>query len=217
MEYNPDAWTWVPDAEDDKLFEHYRYRKDGSVIHPDFYGVEKEAIKFGLQRVTFTDIFGIRWHGERGKNIIHKDPDYEQHLYYLDDETWIVDDTYTQDNFPEGFARIHRNHYCDDFVDIANIVKADYSYIVNNHLFKDSHINVEYDDGSTFILFDIFDAMKAIHELNPKLLPNLYEQIDRHFEGLKNSPYKDVRFYYPGTDARTYFEDNVYNKTYKSI
>ena len=229
LDYFPEEWTWSlkNTKEDRKLYRRYRMRhsnpwyKDNDKL-PFFDSIEKDANQFGFDRVEFVDIFGIHWEGEKGCHHYVGEPDFEQHLYYWDDEEkkMLVSDLYTQSNLPVGFARIGENTYYD----VINIVNLKYHWILENHLFKDSHVTVSYDQNVILLddewdekypkgadietIFDITDFAIALMDFNKDALyQKLCEEVDVHLLALRDSPHSDERAFWPGKTADEYFRE----------
>lgn len=210
--YNDHKWSWRINQEDSDLYMKYRARKSDKYninkdLEPIFDSIEKDADRFNLCEITYTDFFGIRWNGKKGTFEWAGDPDYEQHLYYFDDEyeEYCVSDEYTQDNIPEGFEHLDVNRYYD----VKNVKDIKYSFIVENHLFKDSSVELIYgpDGDSETVYSNITDVALALLKYGKTdLYKKLCEEVDKHFKQLKNSNSKDISSYYPGCDADTYFK-----------
>lgn len=204
-------WRWeiANPNEDNKLYMRYRARKGmGKDKIPFFDSIEKDANQFGLHSCTFTDIFGITWKGEKGCHMVADDPDYEQHLYYYDDESdeYLVSDEYTQDSPPPDFVKL-RNPRWDMWVDVKNIKTLEYKWIKdNNHLFKDSLFYAEYEDRTKLPLYDVIGMMYGMKRLRPDLYDGILPEIERHFENLRDNKRAEVREFWPGISAREYFD-----------
>ena len=230
VRYFPEEWRWsLKDTDEDlKLYRKYRMRRSGPLYkdndkYPFFDSIEKDANQFGFSRVEFTDIFGMHWVGEKGFHHYVGDPDYDQHLYYWDeeDEMMAVSDEYTQKNIPEGFAKIGNYSYYD----IINIVDLKYHWFLENHLFKDSSVMVSYDPAVKLledrweesypedadienIYGEIVDLAIALMDFGKTYLyRKLCEEVDVHLLALKDSPKSDEREFWPGKSADEYFKD----------
>ena len=229
VRYFPEEWRWAlrNTDEDRELFRKYRMRCSGPFYkdndkYPFFDSIEKDANQFGFRRVVFTDIFGMHWEGEKGCHHYVGEPDYEQHLYYWDEEYEQMDvsDEYTQKNLPEGFAKIGSYNYYD----IKNIVDLKYHWILENHLFKDSHVTVSYDANIKLLeekwdesypehadimrIYDIVDFALALIDFGKNALyQKLCEEVDVHLLALRDSPHSDERSFWPGKSADEYFKE----------
>lgn len=209
--YDANKWRWDIDNpnKDNKLFMRFRARKGvGKDKLPFFDSIEKDADQFGLHSCTFTDIFGITWKGEKGCHMISEDPDYEQHLYYYDNdsEEYLVSDEYTQDSPPPDFIKLHNPRW-ELWVDVKNIKALEYKWIKdNNHLFKDSVFYVDYEDGIKLSFSDIIGLMHGLKRLRPDLYDGILPEIERHFENLRDNKREEVKAFWPGMTAREYFD-----------
>ena len=232
--YNPNKWIWQPyiyahncsfeeQREWNDLYLRCRGRRDGKdKVIPDFTSIEKDADQFGRREVTFTDIFGLKWSGRKGAEEEVGSPDYEGHLYYWDEddtdceEEALVSDYDDYDNPPDPKVfhkfKVGYPRWRNEYIDIANIDNAEYHYFVENHLFKDSRIEIHYegeDELLTHTIYDCHDFAEFIFALQKfgkaDLEKKLYSQIDEHFEALKNSEREDEREYWPGCTAEDYF------------
>jgi len=212
--YDENKWRWSIENphKDNALFMRYRARKDKNHRNMDklpfFDSIEKDANQFGMQSCTFTDIFGITWNGTKGCQMVSDDPDYEQHLYYYDEDSdgYLVSDEYTQDSPPTDFIKL-RNPRWDMWVDVKGIKTLYYKWVQNNnHLFKDSVFYAEYDDGAKLSFYDVMGLMHGLKRLRPDLYDGVLPEIERHFENLRDNERAEVREFWPGMTAREYFD-----------
>lgn len=209
--YDENKWSWdiANPNEGNKLFIRYRARKGMNKDKmPFFDSIEKDADQFGMRSCTFIDIFGITWKGEKGCHMVSDDPDYEQHLYYYDEESdeYLVSDEYTQDSPPPDFIKL-RNPRWDMWVDVKGIKTLEYKWIKdNNHLFKDSVFHVDYEDGTKLAFYDVIGLMYGLKRLRPDLYDGILPEIERHFENLRDNERPEVREFWPGMTAREYFD-----------
>lgn len=227
--YFPDEWRWNLKQTDEnmELYRRFRMRHMQSPCRdmdklPSFDSVEKDARQFRLTSAEVVDFFGIHWIGKKGVSHYVGEPDYEQHLYYYDAEfeESVVDYDYTQKNPPEGFAKI--GSY--DYVDIVNIVDLKYHWILENHLFKDSHITVSYDpkvelhdnewrhdypqDADIERIWDITDFAVALLEFGKQeLYAKLCQEVDAHFIALRDAHREEERAFWPKKTADEYFRE----------
>ena len=231
--YDPNKWCWMPstsarlssieDQEEwNRIYRETRMRRspDKDLNLPEFTSLEKDAEQFGLLEYDFVDTFGLGWHGKKGKMVEVGPPDYEGHLYcYIpygenDEGEYEISPYNDTDNQPdpEVFYKFDKK-YPDskkEWIDIANIKDIKYHYIVENHLFKDTYIDIIYgpNDFLGFYSGDSYDQLiKALEKFNKKdLLEKLYAEINKHFEALKNSEHEDERAYWPECTAEEYFK-----------
>ena len=233
--YNPNKWIWRPytyvyscsfeeQKEWNELYLKFRARRNGEdKTIPDFTSIEKDAEQFGKREVTFTDIFGLKWTGRKGVEEEVGEPDYEGHLYYWDEddeEDASISDYDNYDNPPDPQIyhkfKVGYPRWRDEYIDIANIDNIEYHFVVENHLFKDSRIGIHYkgEPEDTWLpIFDCHDFVEFVFALKKfgknDLLKKLYSQVDKHFEGLKNSEREDEREYWPGCTAEEFFDKKI--------
>ncbi len=216
--YDENKWSWSIENpnKDNALFMRYRARKGKNYRNMDklpfFDSIEKDADQFGMQSCTFTDIFGITWKGKKGCHMVSDDPDYEQHLYYYDDETegYLVSDEYTQESPPQDFILLQSPHWIS-WVDVKNIKSIEYKWVKdNNHLFKDSRFTVQYDDGDRTTFYDVHGVMLGLRHKRPDLYKLMLSEIEKHFENLRDNEREEVRDFWPGKSAKDYFDEMNY-------
>lgn len=233
--YNLNKWVWQPyiyahncsfeeQGEWNELYLKCRGRRNSKdKVIPDFTSIEKDADQFDKREVTFTDIFGLKWTGRKGAEEEVGEPDYEGHLYYWDEDDGedasISDyDNYNNPPDPQVYHRFKVSYprWRDEYIDIANIDDIEYHYYVENHLFKDSRIGIHYkgEPGDTWhSIFDCHDFVEFVFALKKfgkdDLLKKFYSQVDKHFEGLKNSEREDEREYWPGCTAEEFFNKRI--------
>ena len=210
--YDANKWEWSIEnpSKDNELYMRYRARKSVKYRNMDklpfFDSIEKDADQFGMHSCTFTDIFGITWKGKKGCHMVSDDPDYEQHLYYYDEESDLVSDEYTQDSPPSDFIKL-RNPRWDMWVDVKGIKTLEYKWIKdNNHLFKDSVFYADYEDGTKLSFYDVIGMMYGLKRLRPDLYDAIMPEIERHFDNLRGNERAEVREFWPGMSAREYFD-----------
>lgn len=229
VKYFPEKWEWRPytgsieeQTEWNKTYMATRARRSNSIYKnsdlnpPDFYSLERDAEQFGLHEYEFTDTFGLKWVGHKGTHAYAGAPDYEGHLYYdsIDEYDEVeISEIYSEfENPPESdvyqlFVSSSRN----EWIDIKNLVTATYHYVVENHLFKDTYIDLAYGEGWHERIYeehykDFIDALKKFNK--EVVLQRLLAAMDEHFEKLKNSEREDEREYWPGMTAAEYFQVN---------
>ena len=219
LKYFSEKWSWEIDPADNDTYIKFRARKynwktEQNDKLPYFDSIEKDADQFNMRECVFTDIFGIRWKGKKGCFEYANDPDYEQHLYYNseddgDDEV-CVSEKYTQENppkFPEWFCLNDKNGKL--WQNIKDVKSAKYEWILENHLFKDSKIVLEYNDGSIDEIYDIVNFMVQAKTTYPKIYDKLIIEINKHFDALKNSEKEDIKEQWPKKAAKEYMEEMV--------
>lgn len=220
--YVPDEWYWRLNEDDVELFNKYRRRYDGDDIMPDFSSIEKDAVKLGFNRCEFKDIVGIRWIGRKGTYRLIGSPDAIGSLYCNNfDEDYYdckfgVSEKYAMSNknlesdaLNDGYIMYSSVRNGTVLIDVKNIKEIEYKYVVNNHLFKDTNIQIKYEDGCTECIFDYSGYGKLINwlrENNIQMLKDLLAKINEHFEKLKNSESDDIRSFWPGMTAEEYFK-----------
>ena len=231
--YNPEKWVWQPyiyahncsleeQREWNDTYLKFRGRRDGDdKVIPDFYSIERDANQFNMAEVTFTDIFGLKWTGKKGCQEEISEPDYEGHLYYWDEDDEEIPSISDYDNYsnppdPNVYYKftVGYSRWRDEYIDIANIVDIEYHYYIENHLFKDSRVELVYDEGSDkVILYDSHDFVEFVKALKKfgktELLEKFYKQVNEHFNGLKDSENEDDRNFYPGCTAEEYFNKRL--------
>lgn len=235
VRYNSEKWVWKPYiyANDCSLEEQNEWnelylktrgrRDDNDKVMPDFYSIERDADQFDLREVTFTDIFGLKWSGKKGKTETIDAPDYYGSLYYWDtddDGKPYISDYNTTNNLPDSsiyyMFNVGHPKYRKEWIDIANIVDIEYHYFIENHLFKDSKITVFYPDDSLVTIYDshgISEFAYALKKFGKEgLYSKLCDKVNEHFLGLKNSPYEEDKKYFPGCSAEEYFEKRFVEK-----
>lgn len=233
VKYFPEKWEWRPyvgtpeeQTEWNEIYLATRARKSKSLYKnddlnpPDFYSLERDAEQFGLDQYEFTDTFGLKWEGRKGVYKLVGAPDYEGHLYYdsstgEDGEDVEISDYNDNDNppdpdvyqcFVDGSYRSRR-----EWIDIKNLVTATYHYVVENHLFKDTYIDLAYGEGQHERIYEdhyktFISALTKFNKL--EILQNVFTTMDEHFEKLKNSDREDEKAYWPGMKANEYFQVN---------
>lgn len=230
VKYFPEKWEWRPYVgsieEQEKWNKTYlatRARRWTNSCHenndlnpPDFYSLERDAEQFGLNSYEFTDTFGLKWIGRKGTHKYVGAPDYEGHLYYdsiNDDNEAEISEIYSEfENPPESDVyQFFEGFSSNEWIDIKNLTAATYHYVVENHLFKDTYIDLIYDEGQHERIYEehyktFINALIKFNKL--EILQRLFTAMDEHFEKLKNSDREDERAYWPGMKANEYFQVN---------
>lgn len=225
--YDPDKWLWSvkQTSENFELYRKFRMRRSHKKedyysnvdVMPDFTSIEKEANTFNMRSVEWTDIFGICWEGKRGSYVNVGPPDYQGHLYYFDTEEEQYDVTYEYDSWenkpdPDVFIELQGNGI--RYIDIKNIKSITYKWIAWNHLFKDTHFELEYEgeeDNDNRVVYvwynnDYKKFLHALKAMRPDLLPDVIKSIDEHFDAYLSPMNKEYASYHPGKTATEYFE-----------
>lgn len=82
-----------------------------------------------------------------------------------------------------------------------------YSYIVENHLFKDTHIDLIYKDKEKVTVYSDYDDL--IHGLvrqgKKTLVKTVFNSMNEHFNRLRDSEKEEERRFYPGKTAEEMF------------
>ena len=89
--YYPEKWRWSlkndPDQHD--LYMRTRARRNSKYMDgtnadllPDFYSIERDAAQFELERIEWTDFFGLVSEGKKGVIVYVGAPNYQGNLYY---------------------------------------------------------------------------------------------------------------------------------------
>ena len=224
--YYPERWNWnlKNTSEQNALFMQTRARRSrGTFIEdkdllPDFYSIERDANQFGLNNVEWTDFFGLTWIGKKGVFASAGAPDYEGSLYYYDPEVsndesgYCISEKYNAyNNQPpkEIFTRVESRGIAY-WIDTANPIDAEYSFVVNNHLFKDTYIEFTYDSGEKTMVFtdygNIINDLQLHHK--EKIVKKILKEMNNHFEQLRDSESEEIRKYYPGKTAEEMFLKN---------
>lgn len=238
VKWFPEEWEWeLADEESRKLYMEFRARKSSLYSNADktpyFDSIEKDANQFGREHVEFTDIFGIRWVGKKGVHRYVGDADYDQHMYYwpedddeyVDEDTAVVSDDVTASKVPDGYAELN-HHGVKHYIYMDGVEDIVYSYIVENHLFKDSCVDLSYngqidksdiwkDSSDILRVWDIYGMAKALNKFKPDLYKKFIDCVDEHFKALQNSKRDEERAFAPTDNngkflsAAEYFDDIV--------
>ena len=224
VKYFPDKWSWdlknSPDQHE--LYMRTRARRSKDSIGknydllPDFYSIERDAGQFELDHVEWTDFFGLTWIGKKGVHAYAGAPNYEGNLYYYNKDENECDEegfsiTYDYDAYenqpPEDvYTKINlRGIY--HWIDTANVVDVSYKYIVENHLFKDTHIDLIYEDGEKLTVYSEYDELiKGLLKHDKKnLVTKIFDSMNEHFIKLRDSDREEEREFYPGKTAEEMF------------
>lgn len=221
VKWFPEEWNWelCPGEENRELYMKFRARKC-SRYHdndktPYFDSIEKDAGQFGRTHVVFTDIFGIKWEGNKGRHRMVGDADYEQHMYYWDEDDEYgeedgeasVSDEVTAAEVPAGYTETSTRgikHY----IYMEGVVDMEYKFIIENHLFKDSYVILSYKDPITkgdewnesndiLRVWDIHGIARGLKKFKPELYKKFLAQVDEHFKALQDSKRDEERAFAP--------------------
>ena len=235
VKWFPEEWKWdLADGEENReLYMKFRARKScghaDNDLHPFFDSIEKDANQFGREHVTFTDIFGITWEGEKGRHRYVGDADYEQHMYYwpdkdddefIDEDTAAVSDAITASEVPGGYADIYHRGV-KQYILMEDVVDVKYTFIVENHLFKDSCVVLSYkdpikdsdewsDDGNIVRVWDIYGIAPALKRFKPDLYEKFLAKVDEHFKALQESDREEERAFAPTDKAGKFVSAKEY-------
>lgn len=223
VKYYPERWRWMLayNNEQNDLYLRTRARPSNGYdgrnydLKPDFYSIERDAAQFGLREVRWTDIFGIVWEGKKGIHDMAGAPNYEGNLYYYNPEESYQDDGYCisyeyNDNSnqpPEDtYTRIPHRGY-SRWIDTANVVDAKYYYVVENHLFKDTRVELIYEDGEIITVWgDYQDLINGLLKHgNGVLVQKILKSMNEHFIKLRDSDREEERKFYPRKTAEEMF------------
>lgn len=225
VKYFPDKWNWdlKSSPEQHEIYMRTRARRSKGNIYknndilPDFYSIERDAVQFGLDSVEWTDFFGLTWIGKKGVSAYVGAPNYEGNLYYhdkdgdynYDEEVFCVSYEYdAYDNQPpaDTYTRIQQRGI-SHWIDTANVVDARYSYIVENHLFKDTYIELIYEDGEKQTIWSEYEELiKGLLEHGKnEVVKKIFTSMDEHFIKLRDSDKEEERSYFPGKTAEEIF------------
>lgn len=90
---------------------------------------------------------------------------------------------------------------------MRSVVDIRYKYIVDNHLFKDTYIELIYDDGEVIRVWS--DYQELITGLlkcgKEELVKIVLESMNEHFLKLRDSDREEIREFYPGKTAEEMF------------
>ena len=222
VKYYPERWQWrlKNSHEQNELYMSTRARRSKDIYQnndslPDFYSIERDAAQFGFSSAEWTDFFGLIWEGKKGVHAYAGAPDYKGSLYYYvsDDEYdepgyRISDyyDAYTNQPPSEIYTHI-KSRGISRWIDTKNVVDIRYSYIVENHLFKDTHIDLIYKDKEKVTVYSDYDDL--IHGLvrqgKKTLVKTVFNSMNEHFNRLRDSEKEEERRFYPGKSAEEMF------------
>ena len=225
IKYYPEKWSWDLKCNNNfcqnELYLKTRARRckryDGTNydLLPDFSSIERDAAQFGLNHVEWTDFFGLVWEGKKGVSALAGAPDYKGSLYYYNpDESYEEDgycvsdlyDAYINQPPEDIYTKVECRGICR-YIDTTSVVDIRYKYIVDNHLFKDTYIELIYDDGEVIRVWS--DYQELITGLlkcgKEELVKIVLESMNEHFLKLRDSEREEIREFYPGKTAEEMF------------
>ena len=227
VKYFPERWKWrlKNTHEQSELFFATRARRNKDIhqncdLLPDFYSIERDAAQFGLRSVEWTDFFGLTWVGEKGVHAYVGAPNYTGSLYYYDPDDeydepgYRISECYDAYEYQPPRDTYTRITWCgvNRWIDTKNVVDIEYSYIVGNHLFKDTQIVLIYKDGEKLTVYDEYsDLINGLIKNGKKsLVKKVFKTMNEHFNKLRDSKSAEERKFYPGMTAEEMFlgDDN---------
>lgn len=182
----------------------------------DFYSTERDAAQFELELIEWTDFFGLVWEGKKGVIAYVGAPNYQGNLYYYDPDGFCADETghcvseeydaFNNQPPSDVYTRIEYRGV-KRWVDTANVKEAEYKYIVNNHLFKDTHIELRYENGEHLLVHSEYKSIIDAFMKHGKeaLIQDVFKSMNEHFIKLRDSERKEIREFYPGKTAEEMF------------
>jgi len=223
IKYYPEKWRWSlkNSIEQSERYMETRARKSkdfygtNNDLLPDFYSIERDAAQFELSYVEWTDFFGLIWEGKKGIHAMVGAPNYEGNLYYYEEENDYDEagyrvsyeyDAYKNQPPEEVFSRVNWggvNHW----IDTVNVKDIVYKYVVENHLFKDTHIELFYDDGEMIRVYADYQPLVdgLYRQGRMDLLEKVFKSMNEHFIKLRDSDREEERAFYPGKTAEEMF------------
>lgn len=221
--FYPERWSWSlkNTVEQHELYMRTRarrckdYREGNIDLLPDFYSIERDAAQFDLEHVEWRDFFGLIWEGEKGVRARAGAPNYQGNLYYYhpeesyDDFGYCISEEYdAYEHQPPMDVYTKTEHRgINRWIDTANVSDIRYKYIVDNHLFKDTHIELIYEDGEKIMVFaDYSEIITGLLEHGKEDLVNkVFKSMNEHFNKLRDSERDEFRAFYPGKTAEEMF------------
>ena len=232
IKYYPEKWRWSlkNSNEQNDRYLKTRARRSSDIygrnndLMPDFYSIERDAAQFELSHVEWTDFFGLIWEGKKGIHAMAGAPNYEGNLYYYEDKDDYDEpgyrvayeyDAYNNQPPKEVYSKIR---WCgvNHWIDTAHVCDISYKYIVNNHLFKDTHVELIYDDGEMISVYDdyapLIEGLYRQGKVN--LVEIVFNSMNEHFIKLRDSDREEVRKFYPGKTAEEMFLGDKKDENY---
>lgn len=222
VEYFPERWRWSLknniDQNDRYLATRARRSKNihqNNDLLPDFYSIERDAARFGLSSIEWTDFFGLTWEGKKGVHAYVGPPDYKGSLYFYnpddeyDEPGYRISEYYDAYEHQPPLDRYTRITCCrvNRWIDTKNVVDIGYSYIVENHLFKDTHIDLTYKDGKKLTVFSEYTELinGLLRHGKKSLVKKVFKTMNEHFIKLRDSDREEERRFFPGKTAEEMF------------
>jgi pentatricopeptide repeat protein len=90
---------------------------------------------------------------------------------------------------------------------MVNVKDIVYKYVVENHLFKDTHIELFYDDGEMIRVYADYQPLVdgLYRQGRMDLLEKVFKSMNEHFIKLRDSDREEERKFYPGKTAEEMF------------
>ncbi len=222
IKYYPERWRWELKKSNDQaeLYMSTRARRCKEVnknndLLPDFYSIERDAAQFELSHIEWTDFLGLTWIGKKGLHAYVGAPDYKGSLYYYcsdedyEESGYCISETYDayKHHPPIDIYTKISERGTNRWIDTTNVVDIRYRYIINNHLFKDTSIDLVYREGDELTVYS--DYQNLINGLlehgKEELVRSLFKTMNEHFIKLRESEREEVRAFYPGKTAEEMF------------
>ena len=232
IKYYPEKWRWSlknPNEQNDRYLKTRArrcldiYGRNNDLM-PDFYSIERDAAQFELSHVEWTDFFGLIWEGKKGIHAMVGAPNYEGNLYYYEDKDDYDEpgyrvayeyDAYNNQPPIEVYSKI-RWSGVNHWIDTAHVCEISYKYIVNNHLFKDTHVELIYEDGEMIRVYDDYAPLiEGLYKHGKMdLIYKVFNSMNEHFIKLRDSDEEEVRKFYPGKTAEEMFLGDKKDENY---
>ncbi|MBE5839286.1 hypothetical protein [Butyrivibrio sp.] len=226
IKYYPERWRWSLKNSDEQSERYLQTRARRSAgfygqdkdLKPDFYSIERDAAQFELRHVEWTDFFGLTWEGQKGILARAGAPNYQGNLYYYDNDESYDDENYCvsyeydayDDQPPANLYTKVRWDGIHHWIDTANACDIEYKYVVNNHLFKDTHIELRYEDGEELRVYEDYEPLieGLLKQGKNDLVEKVFRSMNEHFLRLRDSSREEERAFYPGKTAEEMFLGN---------
>ena len=215
------AWSLKNSIDQHDLYMSTRARRStnpyqGNVdLLPDFYSIERDAAQFDLEEVEWQDFFGLVWEGKKGVIARAGAPNFQGNLYYYDPDNvddefgYCVSEIYdAHGNQPQENIYVKTEHRgITRWIDTANAIDIRYKYIVDNHLFKDTWIEIIYEDGEVINIWGDYKTVidTLLHQGKENFVGKILKTMNEHFIKLRDSEREEFREFYPGKTAEEMF------------
>lgn len=227
VKYYPERWRWSLKNPNEQNERYLQTRARRSLdnwgtnydLLPDFYSIERDAAQFDFRHVEWTDFFGLTWEGEKGVHAMAGAPNYQGNLYYyVEDEDYFearycvsdVFDAYNNQPPSDIYSKIQWSGIIH-WIDTANACDIRYKYIVNNHLFKDTYVELIYEDGESQRVYDdykpLIDGLYRQNRMD--LIGKVLDAMNEHFIKLRDSESEEIRKFYPNKTAEEMFLEDI--------